>query len=281
MYTFCIHIQYRMSDCSSVYINPAHFQTKDMSHNRYMETMLSKSPCCVCNKNVSIDPSNGTFQCECTMEMDAFNGLSQSYTNSLLKTPSNINFNYEIEFEYNGPTGPTGPAGPAGPAGPSGNIEITANKMDILSVYTNRQQEINTNGTVMFDFNSVVQGNCYHVPGKSELWAWTPGYYCVYYSLYSAEPCQFSLSKNGSLVIPGSTIGSVIGSSQNTHMFVVQITEDDLTSETGLDQPKTACKLQIINNTTSTSSITLIDATGSNNILPQVSATFNMYLLHS
>ena len=48
-----------------------------------------------------------------------------------------------------------------------------------------------------------------------------------------------------------------------------------------LETPKMACKLQLINNTTSTSSITLIDATGSNNILPQVSASMNMYLLQS
>ena len=62
-------------------------------------------------------------------------------------------------------------------------------------------------------------------------------------------------------------------------MFVIQVTDDDISVETGLETPKVACKLQLINNTTSTTNITLIDATGSNNILPQVSASFNMYLL--
>jgi hypothetical protein len=273
-----------MSDCSAVYVNPQQFRTRDGSYNKYnimdtshmyMDNMLSKGPCGLCKKVVFVDPSNNCYQCECTMEMNSFSGLSQSYKNSLLDGPSNIHFNYEIEMEYNGPTGPTGPMGP------SGNVELSTKKTDILSVYTNRQQEITTNGFVVFDFNSVMLGNCYHEPGKAELWAWSPGYYCVYYSLYSAEPCQFSLSKNDSLMIPGSTIGSVIGSSQNTHMFVVQITDDDISVETGLDMPKLACKLQLINNTTSTPSISLIDATGSNNILPQVSASFNMYLLHT
>ena len=111
-----------MYDCSAVYVNPQHFQSKDMSHNRYMETMYSKTPCGVCKKELSVDPSSNMVQCECTMEMGAFDGLSQSYTNSLLKIPSNINFNYEIEFEYNGPTGPTGPVGP------TGNIELTTKK---------------------------------------------------------------------------------------------------------------------------------------------------------
>jgi len=224
-----------------------------------------------------IDPSNFSNHNQQEEEMKAFNGLSQSYKNSLLNYPCDININYEFETEYVGPTGPTGPVGPTGP---SGNIEISTKKC-ILSVYTNRPQDITTNGFVVFDFNSVVQGNCYHEPGKSELWVWTPGFYCIYYSLYSAEPCQFSISKNDSLVIPGSTVGSVIGSSQNTHMFVIQVTADDMTSETGLESPTAACKLQLINNTTSTPTITLIDATGSNNILPQVSASMNMYLLQS
>ena len=265
-----------MSDCSAVYIDPKHFQTRDMCNNHVNHYGVMD----MCHNHYGMpkpiiftDPSSFASYDEETEEMKAFNNLSQSYKNSLLEGPSAINFNYEIEMEYIGPTGPTGPPGPIG------NIEFSAKKTDVLSVYTTRQQEIATNNHVMFDFNSVVQGNCYHEPGKSELWVWTPGCYCVYYSLYTAEPCQFSLSKNDSLVIPGSTIGSVIGSSQNTHMFVIQVTDDDISVETGLETPKVACKLQLINNTTSTTNITLIDATGSNNILPQVSASMNMHLL--
>ncbi len=278
-----------MSDCSAVYIDPKHFQTRDMSNNHvnhyHVMDMCHNhvnhySMMDMCHNHYDMpkpiiftDPSNFASYEEETEEMKAFNNLSQSYKNSLLEGPSAINFNYEIEMEYIGPTGPTGPPGP------TGSIEFSTKKTDVLSVYTTRQQEIATNKHVMFDFNSVVQGNCYHEPGKSELWVWTPGCYCVYYSLYTAEPCQFSLSKNNSLVIPGSTIGSVIGSSQNTHMFVIQVMDDDISVETGLETPKVACKLQLINNTTSTSDITLIDATGSNNILPQVSASMNMHLL--
>lgn len=273
-----------MCDVSAVYTDPKHFQTRDMSgnhhyamdmcHNHYNTYDMCGNHYYNMDKPVYfIDPSNFSNQNQIEEEMKAFGGLSQSYKNSLLDGPCGININYEFEAEYIGPTGPTGPAGPAG------NVEISTKKTDIVSVYTNRSQDISTNGVVVFDFNSAIQGNCYHEPGKSELWVWTPGFYCVYYSLYTAEPCQFSLSKNDSMVIPGSTIGSVIGSSQNTHMFVIQVTSDDISVETGLETPKVACKLQLINNTTSTSSITLIDATGSNNILPQVSASFNMYLL--
>lgn len=274
-----------MCDVSAVYIDPKHFQTRDMCGNHhYVMDMCHNHheirDMCHNHYGISkpvyfIDPSNFSNHNQHEEDMKAFEGLSQSYRNSLLNYPCDININYEFETEYIGPTGPTGPAGPAG------STEVSTKKVDILSVYTNRQQEIATNGFVEFDFNGAMYGNCYHEPGKSELWVWTPGCYCVYYSLYTAEPCQFSLSKNDSLVIPGSTIGSVIGSSQNTHMFVVQITGDDMTTETGLETPKMACKLQLINNTTSTSSITLIDATGSNNILPQVSASMNMYLLQS
>ena len=274
-----------MCDVSAVYTDPKYFQTRDMCgnhhyvmdmcHNHYSVRDMCHNHYQIDKPVYFIDPSNFSNQNPIEEEMKAFSGLSQSYKNSLLDGPCGININYEFEAEYIGPTGPTGPQGP------SGNVEVSTKKTDILSVYTNRPQDISTNGFVVFDFNSAVQGNCYHAPGKSELWAWTPGWYCVYYSLYTAEPCQFSLSKNDSLVIPGSTIGSVIGSSQNTHMFVIQITEDDFSTETGLESPKVACKLQLINNTTSTPSITLIDATGSNNILPQVSASMNMYLLQT
>ena len=267
-----------MSDCSAIYIDPKHFQTRDMCgnhHNHYDVRDMCHNHYSTSRPVYFIDPSNFSNHNHDDEDMKAFNNLSQSYKNSLLSYPCDININYEFETEYIGPTGPTGPTGP------SGNVEMPTKKSAILSVYTNRQQEIATNGFVEFDFNSVVQGHCYHEPGKSEVWVWTPGFYCVYYSLYTAEPCQFSLSKNDSLVIPGSTIGSVIGSSQNTHMFVIQVTPDDLSVETGLDTPKMACKLQLINNTTSTPNITLIDATGSNNILPQVSASMNMYLLHA
>lgn len=267
-----------MCDVSAIYIDPKHFQTRDMCGNHHYKTDMCHNHYDISKPVYFIDPSNFSNHNQHEEDMKAFNGLSQSYRDSLLNYPCDININYEFETEY---TGPTGPTGPIGPTGPTGSVEVSTKKVDILSVYTTRQQEIATNGFVEFDFNSAMHGNCYHEPGKSELWVWTPGCYCVYYSLYTAEPCQFSLSKNDSLVIPGSTIGSVIGSSQNTHMFVVQITSDDLNVETGLETPKVACKLQLINNTTSTSSITLIDATGSNNILPQVSASMNMYLLQS
>lgn len=274
-----------MCDVSAVYIDPKYFQTRDicgnhhyvmdMCHNHYGVMDICHNHYNEHKQIIFIDPSNFSNQHQHEDEMKLFNGLSQSYKNSLMNGPCGININYEFEAEYVGPTGPTGPPGP------TGNVEIYTKKADILSVYTNRQQEISINGFVVFDFNSVIHGNCYHEPGSSELWVWTPGYYCVQYSLYSAEPCQFSLSKNDSLVIPGSTIGSVIGSSQNTHTFVIEVTGEDLSVETGLETPTTACKLQLINNTTSTPSITLIDATGSNNILPQVSASMNMYLLHA
>ena len=90
-----------MSDCSAVYINPKHFQTRDMCNNHVNHYNVMD----MCHNHYDMpkpiiftDPSNFASYDEETEEMKVFSNLSQSYKNSLLEGPNSFNFNYELEM---------------------------------------------------------------------------------------------------------------------------------------------------------------------------------------
>ena len=85
--------------------------------------------------------------------------------------------------------------------------------------------------------------------------------------------------KNQINISPGSTIGSISGSAQTTSNFIIEINENDMITQTDLSPTGFACKIQLINNTNLSNSVTLYGSPSSGNSIPQVTATINILLL--
>jgi hypothetical protein len=93
---------------------------------------------------------------------------------------------------------------------------------------------------------------------------------------YHLEPCQFSVVKNTTDVVPSSTVGSLSGSSQNSNSFIVKIKKSDMTTPCSMSSTGYACLLQVINQSSITPYVTLIGSPSSGNTVPQVTATFSI-----
>jgi hypothetical protein len=129
---------------------------------------------------------------------------------------------------------------------------------------------------VKFDTNSALYGYCMHIQNTSEILIWRAGYYFITTSLYHLEACQFSIFKNKTTIIPNSTIGSLSGASQNTTSFILQITDNDMIMPNIFSPTTYACSLELINNTTYASYITLFGTSSAGNMIPQVTATISV-----
>jgi hypothetical protein len=168
----------------------------------------------------------------------------------------------------------TGATGPAGPPGPVSNISST-----FLNIYNTNQQQVLKNSSIIFDMNNYVQGDCAHTPGTSQIHIWAPGFYYVYTNIYHIEGCQFSLFKNTTSIVPGSTIGSLTGSSQNSSVAILQVTEDDISVPCPLSPSGKACIIEVYNNTPYIPFVTLYDSSGLGYSIPQINATLTIFLL--
>jgi hypothetical protein len=188
-----------------------------------------------------------------------------------------------------GPIGLTGPEGPQGPMGTMGPIGLTGPEgpqgpqgppfaQTFIHVDRETDQTLFANDSVIWDANQVVLGSAGHNSGESELYIWESGYYHMYYNLYHQEPCQFTIFKNN-VVLPGTTIGSPTGSSQNSASIIFQLTEDDLVSPTDLSPSGFAAKLQVTNYSSFAPAITLNGLTGSGSASPQITATVTIFKL--
>jgi len=140
-----------------------------------------------------------------------------------------------------------------------------------MNVYSTLEQTILQNQPIVFDENTCIQGQCLHVPNTSELWIWKPGFYQVYMSIYQLDSGQFSLMKNGSILIYGSTIGSIHGSLLN-NMCIFEITENDISIPF---MNKKSCKIELVN-TSSLNSVSLYGSASSGNNLLQNTATISI-----
>ena len=153
-----------------------------------------------------------------------------------------------------GPTGPTGDVGATGMTGhvgPTGPTGIIYNNFSntFLNVYSTSQQIINSNNPVIFDYNNSIMGDCGHNVNSSQLLFWRTGYYFVYVNLYHIEGCQFSLYKNSTSLVPGSTIGSISGTTQNSSSLILYINDNDMIYQTPLSPNGYACSIELVNNT--------------------------------
>lgn len=210
--------------------------------------------CGYCNKyKVITNPSQYSMICDCSLEMNMIDGLNSNFDMCMNE--------YEMEMKS--------------------AIESIKNGSEktVLSVFSNSMQQINTDDFVIFDSHNAVLGDCYHDLGSSALWIWEPGFYFFQYSLFCVEPSQFSVMKNDNMIAPGSTIGSLSGSTNMNHTFVIEIKAEDFSVSTGLPIPLYACKLQIVNNTQTTSNVILPDYGSSSNNLPQITSSVNIFRL--
>jgi len=176
-----------------------------------------------------------------------------------------------------GPQGPMGTMGPIGLTGPEGP-EGPAFAQTFLHVDRETDQVLLAEESVIWDSNPVVYGNASVTLGESELYIWESGYYHMYYNLYHQEACQFAIFNNN-VVLPGTTIGSPTGSSQNSAAVIFQLTDADFISPTDLSPTGFAAKLQVVNHTSYVPLVTLNGLTGSGSATPQTTATVTIFKL--
>lgn len=164
--------------------------------------------------------------------------------------------------------------GAPGPAGPPGNICDT-----FLSVYNTKHQQVLKNTAIVFESNNSVEGFCAHDQASSQIHIWKTGFYYVYTNIYHIEGCLFSLRKNMNSIVPGSTIGSLTGSSQNSSVVILQVTADDICVPCPYSPDNKACLLEVYNNTPYIPFVTLYDSSGLGYSVPQINATLTIFLL--
>jgi len=243
---------------------------KDVSYN------VTSSYCSKCNKLLTNSISLNNEVCDCSINYLIYTG-DISYA--------------EFEIEYSdGPTGPTGPTGPVGPMGISGEIGPTgpmgpagpsgANSESYekthLSICSIKEQYILVDEPITFEEQTASMGHCKHVEETADIYVWKSGYYLININIYTLSPCQFSIIKNMLYIVKGSTIGGISGSLQNTHTFIVQITEDDMITDFSDSLTGKSCVLQIVNSSSITRGINLYGSTSTGTPIPQITASFSM-----
>ncbi len=147
-------------------------------------------------------------------------------------------------------------------------------KPAFLHAYSVTSQILAKEQAVSFDFNNALVGPIAHVPGSTDIFIWQPGFYRFYTNLYHIEPCQFSIIKNGLVVVPGSIIGSPSGSTQSSTELIYEFKECDFTVSTPLSPTCLAALIQVVNHTSFVDTVELNGSGGSGSATPQVTATF-------
>lgn len=124
-----------------------------------------------------------------------------------------------------------------------------------LSSDTN--QTLEHDDSVSFDYNDMIFGSAYHLPGSTKIHIWEPGYYNVYYSLFINEPAQISCFLNG-IIISGTTNGSP-KQTANSSEFIMNVSETNvLFDKTKLPLTETSAVFEIKNHSSYISPIHLI-----------------------
>jgi hypothetical protein len=240
---------------------------KDISCNEYIPNSVynvnaNTITCKSCNKLVTNNISLLHEVCDCP-----YNYLI--YTGDI----SNV----EIEIEYSvGPTGETGPMGPMGPMGLSSNEKY---KQTYLSICSMTEQNIAVDEPIIFEEYTAIMGDCIYNAENSNIYVWKAGHYLVNMNIYTLEPCQFSIVKNMSYIVKGSTIGGISGSSQNTHTFIMQITEDDIRIDLSESPTNKTCVLYVVNSSSMSNGVNLYGSTTTGTPISQITASFTMMLI--
>ena len=178
-----------------------------------------------------------------------------------------------------GPTGdlggPTGPTGVTGPTGPTSESSICT----YINCYSTSSQVIPTGYPVVFENNNLVYGCCDHSMNTPGIFVWKAGNYSVFTNIYHIETCQFSLYKNRSEIIPGTTVGSISGSTQNSIVSFITISDADIRFQTDLSPTGNACLIELVNTTSIIPYVTLYDSSGLGFSIPQINASICLSML--
>lgn len=228
-----------------------------------------------------------------TNNMSLFKEVCDCSYNYLIYTGDISNVEIEIEY-YIGPTGPmgpvgetgpmgpvgeTGPMGPVGEMGPMGPTGSSSNdnyNKTFLSICSMTEQNIAVDEPIIFEIHTAINGDCVYDTETSSIYIWNPGYYMVNINIYTMEPCQFSIIKNMLYIVKGSTIGGISGSSQNTHTFIMQITEDDIITEFSESPTNKACVLYVVNSSSISNGVNLYGSQTTGTPISQITASFTM-----
>ena len=96
-------------------------------------------------------------------------------------------------------------------------------------VYNLSSQNVPVEADIIFDSNTNLTSGFVHIPGTTTINIINTGIYKVSFSVSSAEPNQFALFLNGS-VLSGSIFGSGAGTQQNNGALIFSATEGDVVS---------------------------------------------------
>ena len=278
-------------DMSHNYVHDMSHNYADMSHNykdiscnweKDVSYNVTSSHCSTCNKLLTNSMTLYSEVCDCSINYLIYTGDIS---------------NMEIEIEYSdGPTGPVGPQGisgeigpvgpqgisgeigPVGPTGPQGPAGANSESYEktFMYIYSTKEQYVYVDEPITFEEQTESMGHCKHVEETADIYVWKSGYYLINVNIYTLSPCQFSIIKNMLYIVKGSTIGGTSGSLQNTHTFIIHITEDDMITDFSDSLTGKSCVLQIVNSSSITRGINLYGSTSSGTPIPQITASFSM-----
>jgi hypothetical protein len=175
-------------------------------------------------------------------------------------------------YYYSGFTGPTGPTGPSGQSNPIYDTTF-------LNIYNMDKQIVGQNSSITFNSHNSIFGCCYHEPRTSQIFIWKTGFYHVFTNIYHFEGCQFSLFKNSTEIIPGSTIGTISGTTQNSNTVIIPICANDLIMDCSYSPSGLACSIELVNITPTIDSILLYDSSGLGYVYPQINCSITLFSL--
>ena len=180
-----------------------------------------------------------------------------------------------------GSAGEMGPTGPIGPTGPVGNTFITNGLIyqSFITAYSMIEQILSVDEPITFDTHSIIFGECLHEENTPDLWFWNPGNYMVSMNICSTERGQFSVIKNLNSIIPGGTVGINIGSAQTNVTFIMLIEDTDLIEPIPTLLNKNGCRIQVVNTSSLTDTVTLYGSSTTGNPIPQITASITIIRL--
>ena len=82
--------------------------------------------------------------------------------------------------------------------------------------------------------------------------------------------------KNEASILVGSTNGTFTGTSQNTNVFLCQLDEIDFTEKCEKSPTGYGCKLEIVNSSSITNSVSLYGSRMTGNVIPQITASMTI-----
>lgn len=161
----------------------------------------------------------------------------------------------------------------------SDDSDSTCCDKTFISVYSIKEQTIDCGSPIKFDKHTACCGDCYHGKNSPDIWLWKAGYYQVSVNVYTIESGQFSLVMNDSIVIPGTTFGSLTGLSSNNMSAIICIEDSDMDLQLDCSPSGYGCKLKVVNNTCYLQYITLYGSASSSNIIEQNTASMTIIRL--